>query len=113
VKIDLTHGPREFLKPKDLDGDTRARIVKVELKMIQDRFHAEPVERMIGSFELVDDPTPIRTLIMNKTIQIQIAKALDDTETDNWIGREIVLFRTVANNGKEAIRAKAIPKDGE
>ena len=106
MKIDLTTGPKEFLRPKDLDGDTRARIVKVELKKIQDRFHNEPVERMIGSFELNHDPTPIRTLIMNKTIQIQIAKALGDDETDNWIGREIVLFQTTAANGKEAIRAK-------
>jgi hypothetical protein len=111
MKIDLTQGPREFLKPRDLDGDTRARIVKVELKEIQDRFHSEPVERMIGSFELINDPTPVRTLIMNKTIQIQIAKALDDVETEHWIGREIVLFQTVAANGKEAVRAKAVPKE--
>jgi len=111
MKIDLTQGPREFLKARDLDGDTRARIVKVELKEIQDRFHSEPVERMIGSFELINDPTPVRTLIMNKTIQIQIAKALDDVETDNWIGREIILFQTVVANGKEAVRAKAVPKE--
>ncbi|TFH30260.1 MAG: hypothetical protein E4H00_05455 [Myxococcales bacterium] len=111
MKIDLTQGPREFLKARDLDGDTRARIVKVELKEIQDRFHSEPVARMIGSFELINDPTPIRTLIMNKTIQIQIAKALDDDETDHWVDREIILYETLAANGKEAVRAKALPKE--
>jgi hypothetical protein len=50
---------------------------------------------------------------MNKTIQIQIAKALNDDETDHWIGQEIVLFQTIAPNGKEAVRAKAVPQGGE
>jgi hypothetical protein len=104
----MKQGPSAFLTPRDLNGDTRARIIGVKLKKIQDRFQPEPVERMIGSFELVDNPTPPRTLIMNKTIQIQIAQALGDDETDNWAGREIILFPTVANNGKEAVRAKAV-----
>jgi hypothetical protein len=107
MKIDLRGGAVEFLKPKDLTTETRATVVRVEMKSILDRFVGEHVERMVGYFELITDPGVLRSFILNKTVQRQLATALGDAETDNWTDRDVILFPATASNGKAAIRVKA------
>jgi hypothetical protein len=108
MKIDLQAGTVEFLKPTDLSGDTAATIRRVEMKQIHDRFAGGKAERMLGYFELDSNPGVLRSLILNRTIQRQLALAIGDDETDNWPGTKVVLFPTTASNGKPCIRAKGV-----
>jgi hypothetical protein len=111
MEIDLTtKGNVVFLKPEDLDGDVVYRVAAVEMKEINDRWEGGLVPRMIGYFELPEAPGELRSFILNKTVQRQLAYALNDNDTENWIGHEVVLFRTMSNNDRPAIRVKPVER---
>jgi hypothetical protein len=49
-------------------------------------------------------------VVLHKTITNQIAAALGEPDTDNWPGKQVVLYPELVNVGREqvtAIRARA------
>jgi len=98
----------KYLKQADVDGDllvTIAKIGKVNLAKEGD----EPEYKWAMRFDELDKP-----LILNATNIKRIARACNSQETDDWIGKKIILYVDpdveYAGNVVGGIRAKGIAK---
>lgn len=106
MKIETTTGSVRFLKAHDLKGDTTAIIERVEEKLIHNPFKGAEEAQVVTYFTIVDEPDQLASMICNRTVLRQLVAALDSDETKDWHGRKVVLFPTVASNGKPCIRVK-------
>ena len=107
MKIETSTGSVRFLKPNMLKGDTAAIIERVEEKMIHNPYKGEEEAQVVTYFTIIDEPDQLASMICNKTVQRQLVAALGSDETQDWHGQKVVLFPTVASNGKPAIRVKS------
>jgi hypothetical protein len=77
--------PSKYLRASDLDGDTVATILHVELREV-DEGQSKPTIEFREKH--------LRPLVCNRTNASAIAKALGSEDTDDWIGKRITLYPT-------------------
>jgi len=97
--------PSKFLHGRDLAGP-----VTVTIRVVKAEEIYTPGKGKTPAFVLYCEKAS-KAIVMRKNLAGQIAAALQETDTDNWPGRQIVLYPELVQVGREqvtAIRAKAV-----
>lgn len=87
--------PSKFLRAEDLDGDVVLTIRKITIEAIGNDREEKPVI----SFRETE-----KLLALNKTNARSISEVADSDETDDWIGKQVILYPT-----KVQFRADLVP----
>jgi hypothetical protein len=103
----------EFVRKEDLDKPELITITDVEQRMMTNRDTGKEQKKCVLHFK---EPIKGKTaFIVNKTNRLSIARIVGSLDTDNWKGREVVLYvdPTVIMGGKETggIRVRAPRKN--
>ncbi len=95
--------PSKYLKGSELKGPVTVTIARIVKESIY-----RPGEGKVDGWVLYCEKAS-RGVVLSKALAMSIAAALNDTETDHWVGRQVVLYpqpMTVAGRNQVAIRAR-------
>ena len=93
-----------WLKAEDLKGNSHElAIANVELKEFTDSITKEKENKLVVGFKLPDGRLTEKRLILNATHYKVIVKVTGSTETDDWIGKKVILSPGVTSGGKDTI----------
>jgi hypothetical protein len=95
--------PSKYMKGSDLKGPTTVTILEVKPERIY-----KPGEGQITGYILFCEKAS-KGIVLTKPLAMSIAAALGEQDTDNWHGRQVVLYpqpMTVAGRNLVAIRAR-------
>ena len=97
--------PSKYMKASDLPEDAAVTytIEKIEMQDIGKEKQRKPVI----TFEESD-----KAFVCNKTNANSIAKVLGSRDTDEWIGKQIKLFRTEVEFGGEMVESIRVKTKG-
>ncbi len=84
--------PSKFMKKEDVDPAILVTIKSFQQANVAMDDQPEEIKWTMTFRETKHDGTPLKPLVLNSTNIQLIAKALGTDETDEWIGKQIVLF---------------------
>lgn len=97
--------PEKWLKPEHLPKAVVVTISGVTAEDFVDQRTKKTERKPVVAFERAT-----KRLILNKTQALAIANALASEEMDEWRGRQIMLARGKAHNGKDTVVCSAPPQ---
>ena len=99
--------PSRYVKGQDLQG----RAVTVTIASVQpERMRPNPQSPELEKYVLYTVGGK-KGIVLSKTLATQIAQALESDESEDWIGKQVMLFpkpMTVAGVQRVAIRARKL-----
>jgi len=105
-KIDVNDlFPSKYLRGEDLKKPTTVTIVNVKPEQLW-----RPGEGKVTGYIMYCEKAS-KGVILSRPLALAIAKALEESDTEKWTGKQVVLFgqaMTVAGVPRVAIRARAI-----
>jgi len=102
MRITEIYQTTEYLKATDLQKPAKVTISDATLKTFRDQKTGESVRKIVLRFERAR-----KVFVLNLTQARAVAFALGTDETDQWIGKDIVLSAGVAHNGQPTIQVSA------
>lgn len=106
--------PSKYLKKEDVDPPILVTIKAFRQTNVAMDDQPEEMKWTVFFQEKTDDGTPLKPLVLNSTNIQLITKALGTDETDEWVGKQIVLYNdeNVSFGGKitGGIRVRAPKK---
>ena len=101
--------PSKYLRAADL-----TKPATVTIKTIKSEEMYKPGVGKITGFVLVCEKAS-KGIVLSKALATSISQALGEKDTNNWIGKQVILYPTqvtVAGVTKAAIRAKSVNGNG-
>lgn len=111
--------PSKFMKQADVDPPLLVTIKAFRQSNVAMDDQPEEMKWTVFFRETQPDGTPLKPLVLNSTNIQLITKALGTDETDEWVGKQIVLFNdpNVSFGGKITggvrVRAPRVVKQNE
>ena len=97
--------PSRFIRSSDIDGDKRSTIDRIDFEMVGQGSEAE--EKPVVFFSGMN-----QGLVLNRTNSESIADLFGE-DTDDWVGKDVVLYRDRVRFGAkmvDAVRIKAVDR---
>ena len=99
--------PRKYATGEDLAGKSvTLTISHLRLEKMIPTPGTAPVEKWVVFFKEAQ-----KGIVLSKTLAFQISKAVGSEDTDDWVGKKVVLYPepvNVAGYTRTAIRARAV-----
>lgn len=84
--------PSKFLKQDDVDPPILVTIKAFRQTNVAMEDQPEEMKWTVSFHETFPDGTPLKPMVLNSTNIHLITKALGTNETDEWMGKQIVLY---------------------